>query len=175
MTFEELQAKVLDVIKDLNAKLIEAQGVETAKAALERSGYVNTEREQKITKREIDAKKQEEDLLAQKKFIEEQTTLNQTLLNKIILEKAEAKKIAEEKRVTEEERAQFEADKAKYATLQAEREKLDKEKEEFAQEKALFAKEKLAMKDSQELLETREVNIKAKEERLDRIERMTTV
>jgi hypothetical protein len=161
-----LQQRIDDVISLLRVSDNEAQEIEAKRAALEKQAYALSDREKSIYTREVEYKKKIADIEAQKIYIEEQSKNAQLTLNKLVLERDALKGLVKEKEEIERERTQLEADKKSFETLKL-------EKEEFIKERDLFKREKLAMQESQKLLSIREANITAKEERLDKIERMT--
>jgi hypothetical protein len=175
MKIQELQAKVDDVIKSLGVALSEVESIEASRRASQNLDYAVTLREKNIYTREVAIKKKEEDIEAQKKYIEEQNKSAQSVLNRITLEKEVLKGLTSRKHEIEQEREQLEADKKSFETLQREKDTFLSNLATFEKERKLFAQEKLALIEGQKLLAMREGNIKAKEERLDKIERMTEV
>lgn len=171
----ELVNKISDIIALLNVYLEEVKLIEQARVALENSQSVNTNRETRIAEREITLNQREKDQLAQKLYIEEQNKNAQIVLNKIALEKKNLENLADEKREIEKGRLQLELDRKALEGLQREKEDFQLKWENFEKEKQLFSQEKLAIADHTKLLAIREQNIKAKEERLNTIERMTAV
>jgi hypothetical protein len=170
-----LRQKVDDVLALFSASLSEATDVEKARNALANSSIVATEREERLNNRELSLSQRQKDLDSQQKYIEEQSKAVQLALNKITVEKKALESLVEEKRQVQKERSELETEKNSFIELKAEKEKFETERDAFLAEKAFFAKEKLAMLESQKLLQIREQNIKQKEERIDKIERMTQV
>lgn len=175
MLVSELKVKVNDVINSLSVALSEVDEIEAKRVALENSSIVNTQREQRLNNIAKTQAQERIDLDAQKKYIEEQNTNTQTVLNKIALEKDALKDLVTQKLVIEQDRLQLEADKKSFETLKIEKEQFVIDRQSFEEERKLFAKEKLAQIEAQKLMVTREANIKAQEEKLDKIERMTTL
>jgi hypothetical protein len=172
---DDLKIKVADVINSLTVALSEVEQIEDKRKALEASQIVNTQREERLNGIAKTQVKEKEDIEAQKKYIDEQNKNTQTVLNKILLEKEELKVLLAKKSDFDKEKLQFEADKKSFDTLKEEREKFIIERQTFEEERKLFSREKLANIEAQKLLVTREENIKAKEERLDKIDRMTSL
>jgi hypothetical protein len=173
--FVAVQLEVDKIIARFTVLMAEAKEVETKRLALENSQIVNTQREQRLNAISKTQTQERVDLDAQKKYIEEQNTNAQLVLNKIALEKEALKDLSGQKLIIEQERLQLEADKKGFETLKAEKDKFILDRQAFEEERKLFSKEKLANIEAQKLSVTREENIKAKEERLDKIERMTNV
>lgn len=171
----DLKQKLDDMIKLLGVYSQEVDSIEADRKSLEQKQTVNTQREDRLTDLSKSLSKRETDLWAQQKHIEELNKNTSFALAKIVIEKEELKKTIEDKRTIDQERLQLEADKKGFDGLKSEKELLLKQRTEFEAERKLFAREKLAMIEAQKLLLTREENIKAKEERLDKIERMTSV
>lgn len=168
MNIVKLQAKIEDVVKELGVALGEAEMVDAGRAALEKSQYVNSERARNLSSQEVQMRKQREEVEAQKKYIDEQNRSLGQVLKKIVVEKESLKTLIDEKLVLEKEKAIFETEKKSLETLK-------QEKEEFQKEKEFFAREKLAMMELQKLLSVKEANIAAKEDRIDKRERMTEI
>lgn len=175
MNTTDLRIKVEDIIKQLEVGMAEVGEIEKQRTALESSGFVNSEREKKLHTKEIELKQKETDLASQQQYIEEQIHNHELLLGKIQVEKESLKSLNTQKQQLDQERLQLEADKKGLETLTKEKEQIRLDKEAFAKEVAAFGKEKMAMLEAQRLLELRETNIKQKEEKLDKIERMTQI
>jgi hypothetical protein len=173
MNTSELQAKISDIVTLLEVAMREVEEIKAAREALEKSSFVVSEREKGIRDREVAVSQKEKDVEAQKNYVDEQSRTAQNVLNKIVLEKEELKKITEQNRITQDERVQFDIDTRAVNSLKTDKENLAKEREEFEAGVALFGKEKLAIKEAQELLLQREANIKIKEDRQNKIEQMT--
>lgn len=170
-----LRQKIDDVITLLDVSAREAEGVEKQKAIHENLGIALSQREKRINDKELAQTQQDVNLTQQQIYIDKQSTDVQALLGKIQLEKKELAGLADQKRQLETERLQLEADKKGLEGLVLERQNFETEKAAYEKEKELFIKEKKAHHESQQLFAIREKNLKAKEDRVDAIERMTQV
>lgn len=170
-----LRQKVDDVIALLTASEQEAEGIEKQRTQLENSGVALSQREKRINDKELDQSQEAASLAQQKEYIDKQSEDVQILLAKIQLEKKELSELAEQKRQIEADRLQLEADKKNFEGLALQRQQFEAEKAAYEKEKELFIQEKKTHHEAQSLFAIREKNLKAKEDRIDTIERMTQV
>jgi uncharacterized protein (DUF3084 family) len=175
MNTTDLQVKIDDIIKLLKVSMEESAAVEAKIKYLDESQILLSRREKSIYDREVSIKKREADIDAQKKYTEEQNRNAQLVLNKITTEKELLKGLVDEKRELEKEKSQVEIEKKGIEQMKKELEYLKYQKEQLEQERKLFTKEKEAIKEEHKLLAIREQNIIAKEQRQDKIERMTSL
>lgn len=175
MNTEILQQKVDDVIALFRSYAVEAKTIEAARTALENTTFVNTDREKRLNHREIALTQRAKDLDAEKKYIDEKNVDVQTVLNKIVIEKQSIGDLKIQREALEKERLQLEMDKREIEKAKQERDAIIAERTAFEQERSVYAKEKAAVQEQQQMLTIREQNVRAKEERIDRIERMTQV
>lgn len=168
MNITEIQTKIEEVVRILQVAKSEVESFKNEKDAFERTKYVATEREKLLNNREIQIKQQEKHNQEEKTYIEGQLRTNQLLLDKLEVEKKKLQDLAEQKRQLEAEKIQLTNEKKALQDLK-------EEKEKFQAEKQLFEREKAASLEQQQLLLIREKNLKAREEKIDRIEQMTQV
>lgn len=175
MNTQLITEKIADVVALLNASSEEAKEIEAKRVALTNSSNVHTEREKRLNDTAIAQEQKQKELDEQKAYIDRQNKDQQLVLNKIRVEKEELSSLAEKKREIEKDRLQLEIDKKELEGFQAEKQKFEAEKTRFAEEKRIFTEEKRVAAEHAKLLILREQSIKQKEERIDKIERMTQV
>jgi len=113
----QLEIEVNKIIARFNVLLSEAKEMEAKRLATQNSSYVATQRENRLNERDRSITQREKDSEAQKKFIEEQSTQTQLVLNKITLEKEALKDLVEQKKTIDQERLQLQADKKGLETV----------------------------------------------------------
>ncbi len=156
MNIEELQRRIHEITNILSVYVQEAKDIESKRTALENSGFVQTERETRLNLLQTKITKSEQDLIAQRNYIDEQVTRNSKILEGITKEREFLKIDAAKKDA-------FDRDSAYVAV----REKtLETKLIAFEKEKALIKKQEAATTELIEILDAREKRIKAREAHL---------
>jgi hypothetical protein len=156
MNIQELQQKITDITNLLSVYLQEAQALEAKRASIEATNYSLTERETRLNYRQKELFQKEQDVTAQKKYIEENLEKNSKILEGI-------KKEREFLRIDATAKAQFEKDTA---YLEVREKELQEKLIAFEKEKALSKKQEAATSELITILDAREKRIKAREAHL---------
>ena len=164
---ELIKQKIDDIISLLIVTVQETQGLEAKQLIFEKSSIVNSQREQRLNEIAKNQAKERTDLDAQKKYIEEQNSKNQLILDRLKLEKETLGNLAAQKKEIEKERLQLEND---IKAHQSRMEKLEHDRTLFEQEKTITKKWALANEEHNTRLSIFEKQLESERKRLQSIQ-----